>query len=617
MDEKKNRELSGSLAEAVEFMKKLLGENDDFVTHRFHVFGKHDAAIFYFSHMVDQSVINNDILKPLMLKPRESGQQDAAAPLKEVLVKDTLYHSEAILEKRFGKLVEGLLFGQSVVVVDGMDEAIMIGTRNIMKRSIDQPATEQVIRGAREGFIEMLGTNISLLRYRLQTPDLRVNTMEIGTKTKSKVAICYLAGVTNPGIVREVKNRLSKVNIDAVLDSGYLEQFIEDNHWSPFPQVQYTERPDKVAANLLEGRVAIIVDGSPLALIVPTVFSQFYQTMEDYTERYVMMSAIRLARLVALIFSLIFPSLYVAVISFNPELIPTEFAVAVAGGRAGVPFPAIIEVLFMEVTMEVLREATIRLPQQVGGALSIVGVLVIGQAAVSAGFASPITVVIIALTTIGSFATPSYNAALALRLLRFPLVILSGIFGLYGLMIGIIFIANHLLSLRSFGVPYLSPLVPGNFLDSRDLLIRGPLWKMKSRPSFLHPLDQSRTGENIGQAVIHSREDDIMEPVHNPNAKDGNSAKVDSNSAKDDKGAKDSNGANDGNSAKDDKGAKDDNNAKDDSNSAKDDKGAKDSNGANDGNSAKDDKGAKDDNSAKDDDNSAPDDKNAKEDKER
>ncbi len=241
--------------------------------------------------------------------------------------------------------------------------------------------------------------------------------------------------------------------------------------------------------------MVIFVDGSPFALIVPSVFSQFYQTAEDYNERFIVVSFIRLARLIALMFSLVFPSVYVAVISFNPELIPTEFAVAVAGGRAGVPFPTVIEVLIMETAMEVLREATLRLPQQVGGALSIVGVLVIGQAAVEAGFVSPITVVIIALTTIGSFATPAYNAALALRLLRFPLIILAGMFGLYGVMVGLILIVNHLLSLKSFGVPYISPLVPGSFQGMKDTVIRGPLWWRKKRPSQLHPPNKQRLGD--------------------------------------------------------------------------------------------------------------------------
>nr|WP_238357461.1 spore germination protein [Cohnella zeiphila] len=513
LEEVRHTDMSGRLEEVVRVINGLLGDNDDFVMRELRIFGRHPAVIFYYSNMVDQAGINSDVLKALMYPPPQFREE--AAPrgrLKEVILCDALHHTEVKLESDLASLVEGVLRGQAVIAVDGIDEAYVVNTRSILKRSIDTPATEQVIRGPREGFIELLGTNLSLIRYRLQTCDLRIKSMELGRRTQSKVAICYLEGVVSPDLVKEVNRRLSQVDIDAVLDSGYLEQYIEDNHYSPFPQVQYTERPDKVVANLLEGRVAIMVDGSPLALLVPTVFNQFYQTVEDYTERFLLMSAIRLARLVALVFSLIFPSLYVSIISFNPELIPTEFAVAVAGGRAGVPFPAIVEVLVMEVSMEVLREATIRLPQQVGGALSIVGVLVVGQAAVAAGFASPITVVIIALTTIGSFATPAYNAALALRLLRFPLVIMAGIFGLYGVMIGLILIANHLLSLKSFGVPYLSPLVPGNFQGMKDLIARAPLWWMWRRPSFLFTGDKHRVDESTID-YVQKPSNDVLDPL--------------------------------------------------------------------------------------------------------
>ncbi|MBO9606528.1 MAG: spore germination protein [Paenibacillaceae bacterium] len=506
-------DVPAGLEETIDRIDRLLGMNDDFTMRRFHVFGHYAAAMFYFSNMVDQAIINNDILKPFMYTPPHlEGKSIAPEQLPDVLLNESLFHSEGTKVTKLSLAIEGLLRGQTVVAVDGIGCIFLIGTRNIDKRAIEQPATEQVIRGPREGFIELLGTNIALLRYRLQSADFRVYTMEIGRRSKSKVAICYLHDLTNPDLVREVDKRLRNIDVDAILDSGYLEQFIEDNHLSPFPQVQYTERPDKIVANLLEGRVGILVDGSPLALVVPTVFSQFYQTVEDYTERFLLMSAIRLARLVALIFSLVFPSLYVAIISFNPELIPTEFAVAVAGGRAGVPFPAIIEVLVMEVSMEVLREATIRLPQQVGGALSIVGVLVIGQAAVAAGFASPITVVIIALTTIGSFATPAYNAALALRLLRFPLIIMAGIFGLYGVMIGLILIINHLLSLKSFGVPYLSPFVPGNFQSMKDLIVRAPLWWMKKRPVSLHTLDNQKEADHLAERFSNTNRD-VLDPL--------------------------------------------------------------------------------------------------------
>ncbi|MFB9274947.1 spore germination protein [Cohnella cellulosilytica] len=505
--------IDGDLERVVEQIQAVLGENDDFTVRRFQVFGRYPAAMFFYPNMIDITTLNSEILKPLMYGPPHAEWHPGEGELlRDFILNTTLYHSEVHTTTLVAKTVSEILRGQTAVVIEGVEEALLFGTRTIDKRSIDQPATEQVIRGPREGFIELLSTNISLIRYRLQTPDLRVKMMEIGRRSQSKVAICYMEGITNPELVDEVIRRLEIIDTDAILDSGYIEQFIEDNQISPFPQVQYTERPDKVVANLVEGRVAIMVDGSPMALVVPTVFSQFYQTVEDYTERFLMMSAVRWARLIALVFSLVFPSLYVAIISFNPELIPTEFAVAVAGGRAGVPFPAILEVLVIEISMEVLREATIRLPQQVGGALSIVGVLVVGQAAVAAGFASPITVVIIALTTIGSFATPAYNAALALRLLRFPLIVLAGIFGLYGVMIGLILIANHLLSLKSFGVPYLSPLVPGSRWGMKDLFLRGPLWWMKTRPHFLFTEDETR----ISDASIEAMKEppnNVLEPA--------------------------------------------------------------------------------------------------------
>jgi spore germination protein KA len=489
-------QITPEIDETVSFFEKQLGENDDFVVHRFRTFDQHSAVILYFSDLVEKLYLNDYILKPLMLSPPDHQEQAAAnRSLKDDLLNNVLYACEGKTEFRLDKLLQHVLEGKTILVIQGMKEAFYFETRHVEKRAINQPETEQVIRGAREGFIELLDTNLSLLRYRLPTPDFRVKTLRLGRITKSKVAVCYIDGIVNPHLVEEVFNRLSLVDIDGVLDVGYLEEFIEDNHFSPFPQIQNTERPDKAVANMLEGRVIILVDGSPFALIVPIVFSQLYQTIEDYSERFVLASFVRSARLVALVFSLIFPSLYVALISFNPELIPTAFAVAVAGARAGVPFPAVIEVLIMEVSMEVLREATLRLPVQVGGALSIVGVLVIGQAAVAAGFVSPITVVIIAITTIGSFATPAFNVALALRMLRFPLIILAGTFGLYGVMVGLILIANHMLSLKSFGVPYMTPLVPGNFQGMKDTLARMPLWFMPKRPSFLHTPNDTRIDE--------------------------------------------------------------------------------------------------------------------------
>ncbi|HEX7065395.1 MAG TPA: spore germination protein [Bacillales bacterium] len=501
LEEHKDDKVSGNLDKTLSFIQQLLGESFDFEIRRFHIFGQTPAALVYFSNMTDQGSINHDILRPLMSAPVHiTDKKVKTAHLKETILNDSLYHTECRLERNLAHIVQAILRGDTLIAVKGLNEGFLVGTNSVAHRAVTQPETEQVVRGPHDGFIERLGTNISLLRYRLQTVNFRVKTTGIGRVTKSRVAVCFLKGVANEDLVQEVERRLSKIDIDGPLDSGYLEQFIEDNHFSPFPQMQTTERPDKAAATLMEGRVVIFLDGSPIGLIAPAVFSQFYQTVDDYSERFLMGTLVRFIRLVALVFSLVFPSLYVAIISFNPELIPTAFAVAVAGGRSGVPFPAVIEVLLLEITMEVLREATIRMPQQIGGAISIVGVLVIGQAAVQAGFASPITIVIVALTTIGSFATPAYNAAISLRMLKFPIFILAGIFGLYGVMISLLFIANHMLSLKSFGVPYMSPIVPGNAQSMKDAVIRGPLWWMRMRPDFLDTPNRHRVNKNLGKA---------------------------------------------------------------------------------------------------------------------
>ncbi|MBW4084061.1 spore germination protein [Paenibacillus sp. S150] len=489
-------------------MLARLGQNGDLVVRDFLLFGRHEAAMVFFSSLVNQEQIQEHILKPLMARSSEHpGMPEDLADMSRYIWNAAIQVTQGITAAELSSLPDAVVKGQLILLIDGIAEALVLDMRQVDMRGVEQPQTEQVIRGPREGYVEKLENNLSLLRYRLQSTDFRIEISPIGTRTQSRVALCYLDSIADPQLVAEAMRRISIINTDGIIDAGYIEQFIEDQPLSPFPQVQNTERPDKTVAALLEGRVAILVDGSPFALIVPALFNQFFQTIDDYTERFIMGSLIRFIRLIALAFSLFFPALYVSVISYNPELMPTDFAVAISGGRAGVPFPAVLEVLIMEVSMEVLREATIRLPQMIGGALSIVGVLVIGQAAVSAGLASPITVVIVALTTIGSFATPAYNAAIALRMLRFPLILLAGMFGLYGVMIGTIPIVNHLLFLESFGVPYMSPFIPGKWRDWKDTLVRAPLWWMRRRPSFLHTQDDTRLEKSVPAAYA----DQILE----------------------------------------------------------------------------------------------------------
>lgn len=495
--------LTGELKKDLPELQARLGENGDLVVRDFLLFGAYPAAMLFFSSLVNMEQVREHVLKPLMAPPPgQSEVPEDTGGMIHYIWSTAVQVTQGTTTADLSALPQAAVKGDLILLIDGIPEALRMEMRQIEMRGVEQPQTEQVIRGPREGYVEKLENNLSLLRYRLQSTDFRIEISPLGARTQSRVALCYIDSVTDSSLVAEVMRRISLIHTDGILDAGYIEQFIEDQPLSPFPQVQSTERPDKTVAALLEGRVAILVDGSPFALIVPALFNQFFQTVDDYTERFIMGSLIRIIRLIALACSLFFPALYVSVISYNPELLPTDFAVAISGGRAGVPFPAVLEVLIMEVSMEVLREATIRLPQMIGGALSIVGVLVIGQAAVGAGLASPITVVIVALTTIGSFATPAYNAAIALRMLRFPLILLAGMFGLYGVMIGTILILNHLLYLESFGVPYMSPYIPGKWRDLKDTLVRVPLWWMRRRPSFLHVRDTDRLPRSVPTAEI-------------------------------------------------------------------------------------------------------------------
>lgn len=415
----------------------------------------------------------------------------------QILLEEVVYYSEGEQKSGLSNLLNALLRGKAVILVDGEQDFLAFDTYQPEKRAITQPETERVVRGPRDGFIEQLQANISLLRYRLPVPEFRVESHEVGERTKTKISICYLENVIDSSLKEEVTKRIKDIKIDRILDAGYVEQFIQDNPRSPFPQVQNTERPDKAVANILEGRIVILVDGSPFALLLPITFNQFFQTSEDYNERTVTTSMVRFIRLCALIFSLVFSAFYITVLSFHPEMIPADFIVAAASGRAGIPLPVVLEVLILEFSMEILREATVRMPQPVGGALSIVGVLVIGEAAVAAGFVSPITVVIIALSTICSFATPSYNAAITFRLLKFPLIILSGFIGLLGLAVGLMFIANHMVSLRSFGVSYLTPMAPWDKQGFKDTIIRFPLRWLTTRPAELYPQDTIRVDSGV------------------------------------------------------------------------------------------------------------------------
>jgi len=360
------------------------------------------------------------------------------------------------------------------------------------ERSPEEPPSEQVLRGPRDGFNETLRTNTALLRRRLRTPALKLEQITLGRVSNTPVVIAYLADVASPDLVAEVKRRLERVDIDGFTDPSILEEFIEDQPSSLFPQVQASERPDTVAFCLMEGQVAILCEGSSYALLAPVTFWAFLQSSEDYYNRFQLATALRWLRYLLLFLALTGPSFYIAIVTFHQEMLPTPLLLTIAAAREGIPFPVIVEAVGMEIFFEALQEAGVRLPRSVGQAVSIVGALVIGQAAVQAGIVSAPIVIIVAATGIAFFTIPRYTFSAPIRLLRFPLMFLAGSLGLFGLMAGLIVLLIHLCSLRSFGVPYLQPVAPTTWRGLLDVLVRAPLWLKSYRATGMGQTNRRR-----------------------------------------------------------------------------------------------------------------------------
>jgi spore germination protein KA len=466
----------------VEFMKNLFAETSDFVVRHFHFGSNREirVALVFIDGLVDSKSISESVFKPFIMRTLENGDPELLPQNPYDLILNWLVTFYSVKEEvEMGKLLDLVLAGFAILFVDGSEKALAIEVKGWEKRSVDEPKAESFVRGPRDGFTETIRTNTALLRRRIRTPNLRFDMLQIGKVTKTDICVAYIEGIVNPATVKDVKKRLDSIDTDSILESGYLEDFIKDNYWTPFTLLDRTERPDKVAGALLEGRAAIFVDTTPFVLIVPVVFSEFLQSPEDYYEGH---DYIRPFRWFALILTLSLPSLYVALTTFHQEMLPGALALSMAAGREGVPFPAVVEALIMEVTFDLLREAGTRMPRSVGQAVGVVGALVLGQAAVTAGIASPFIVIIVALTAISSFLIPNYSASIAIRYLRYPILLLAGAFGLVGIFFGFMILLLHMASLRSFGVPYLYPITPAVPGEWQDVFYRAPWWAMDRRP---------------------------------------------------------------------------------------------------------------------------------------
>lgn len=396
-------------------------------------------------------------------------------------------------------LFEALFSGDTILWIDGIREAIRGNTSGGEVRTVSDATTQVAIRGSKEGFTESIGTNISLVRRKIKSPNLWVESMKIGDVTQTNVSIMYIHGIVNDNTLHELRTKLQSIDIDGILESGYIEQFLEDTPFSPFPTLYNTERPDSVAGNLLEGRVAIFVDGTPFVLIAPTTFFMFLHAVEDYYQRYDITTLIRVLRFICLIISLFGPALFIAILNFHQEMIPTTLLINFASQREGVPFPAFIEAMLMEFTFEIIREAGIRMPSPIGQTVSIIGGLVLGQAAVQAGIVSPAMVIVVSLTGISSFATPAFNMALSIRILRFIIMFIAAFMGLYGITIFTFIMVAHMCSLKSLGFPYMSPFGPFIAENQKDSILRVPLKYMRTRPRLVSQKNNTRLKVNDGK----------------------------------------------------------------------------------------------------------------------
>ena len=485
-EELQNIKVSYSLMENVNRLNEILGNNTDVVS-KLITIGKDEpksAVIFYIDNLVDPKEIDIDIIRPLVNDTYNSGIKKSNEIIKLLQEGNLITRGETTFVLNFDALINGLLLGSAVLMIDGVNNAFVLSVRGYEYRQIAESTIETTVKGPRDSFIEILSVNISLIRRRLHTPNLVFETIELGTVGKNNVCITYLKGICEDELVEEVRRRLNKIQIDEVMESNYVEELIEDNPYSIFPQVRDTERPDVVVASLLEGRVAIMVDNTPIVIIVPGEFFSLMQSAEDYYNKSTFSSFIRFIRYFAFAVSIYLPALYIAVSTYHQEMIPTGLLISIISARSEVPLPVSVEAFAMIITFEILHEAGIRLPRPIGQAVSIVGALVIGQAAVQAKIVSPLMVIVVALTAIAKFSVAQYNITLPIRLLRLAFMLLASIQGMFGIMAGTLFLMFHLFSLESFGKPYMAPLSPLRTTDLKDTAMRAPWWAMVKRPAY-------------------------------------------------------------------------------------------------------------------------------------
>ena len=465
------------------FFEKALERSGDMVKNVFYAGDeKTRAVVIYVDGLTDSQTLQDFVIRPL--QETDLSEQKERLSFVENHVLETVDWKDV---ETYEDALTDILSGNSLLLVEGCEKAISLSTKNFPTRGVGETTQEMVLRGPKDSFTESFRTNTALIRRRIRDPRLKMEHTKVGERSKTDIAICYVEDLVEPDLLARVKEKIGAISLDGIFDGGMVEQLMEKNPWTPFPQFQYTERPDKAASGLLEGRIVLVVDNSPGVLLLPVTYGMFFQSGDDYYTRSLAASFARVLRFAAAIFAVGFPGLYVAVAGFHTEMLPTAFLLSVAQARTGIVIPIVLEVLLVEFQFELLREAGIHIPGQLGGTIGIVGGLIVGQAAVDAGLVSTIVVIVVSFTAIASFVVPSEAFGAVFRLLKFLFILVAAVWGIYGYLLLFAALLFHLAQLESFGVPYMLPSVCGGHLDydtRQDEYVRYPLRYMKKRPLF-------------------------------------------------------------------------------------------------------------------------------------
>ena len=472
-----------------DYLKQILGGSDDFTEKGIYIGGdpKLRATLCYVDGVVSSESVARDVLRPATQPERFADISDLPTAV-ELILHGGVFNFNVLLRRRMDDVVNDLLSGFCALVFDGLELALTFETRTGDKRSVEQPTMERSVKGARDAFNETYRVNTSLLRRKLRDPALRIEERSVGRRSRSRVGMVYIEGLTNPEFTAQLRKRIEDIDIDAVLSTGNIEEYVAPCR-SIFPQTIMTERPDKFAIGILEGRVGLLVDGLPMGFLMPANLPDFLRVPEDNSMHWLMASVLTLLRYAALLISVYLPAVYVAVTMYQPQMMPVKLLLSIIESRQTVPLSTAAEVLGMLVVFELLQEASLRLPQSVGNTVSIIGGLVVGQSAVEAKVISPVVVIIVALAGITGFTVPNQDMASALRLCRLAAALLALVSGLYGVLFGSVLLLWRLCSLECFGVAYMQPLAGEGTLRPWRALVKPPVKDGKERKTFLKPMD--------------------------------------------------------------------------------------------------------------------------------